>query len=88
MLASDAFAAFQEVGLENESAIKEVGARFRDTFLTLSGDHNSNEIFRIFLGRDPSVDAFLRINGFTGHHKKEFPLHDKSSQISSEKQIN
>lgn len=74
MLAADAFAAFQEVGLDNEEALAEVGTRFRDTFLKLSGGFNSNEIFRRFLGRDPSVDTFLRINGLSAHHKKDVIL--------------
>ena len=71
MLAADAFGAFQEVGLDNDKELAQVGARFRDTFLKLSGGYNSNEIFRRFLGRDPSVDTFLRINRISGHHKKD-----------------
>jgi len=71
MLAADAFSAFQEVGLDNDEAIAQVGARFRDTFLALGGGCNTNEVFRRFLGRDPSPDAFLRINGLYSPTKKK-----------------
>jgi len=71
MLAADAFGAFQDVGLDDDQAIAHIGQRFRETFLALGGGCSANEVFRRFLGRDPSPDAFLRINGLIGASKKK-----------------
>ncbi|CAG2166855.1 unnamed protein product [Oppiella nova] len=93
MLASDAFAAFQAVGVDDHKAVARVGARFKDSFLTHSGDYSSNEIFRRFLGRDPSPDAFLRINGIHGkdsHLKKDSILGNEktANEGTAEKHVN
>ena len=37
VMSADAFAAFEEVGLDNEDKVKEVGLSFRDTVLGLGG---------------------------------------------------
>lgn len=37
VLSADAFSAFEDAGLDNESAVKETGERFRDTVLALGG---------------------------------------------------
>ena len=63
VLSADAYAAFEEVGLENEAAIKEVGLRFRDTVLALGGGTHPSEVFKQFRGRDPSPEALLRHSG-------------------------
>ncbi|XAR60076.1 Oligopeptidase A [Bertholletia excelsa] len=63
VLAYDAFAAFEEVGLDNEQAVKEMGYKFRETVLALGGGKSPLEIFVEFRRREPSPDAFLRING-------------------------
>jgi len=63
VLSADAFAAFEEVGLENEAAVKEVGRRFRSTVLSLGGGTHPSEVFRAFRGRDPTPDALLRHSG-------------------------
>jgi len=65
VLSADAFSAFEEAGLENESALREVGERFKKTFLQLGGSLHPMEVFRHFRGRDPSIDALLEHNGFT-----------------------
>lgn len=62
VLSADAFAAFEEVGLENEEAVKSTGARFRDTVLSLGGSVAPSEVFKLFRGREPSVDALLKHN--------------------------
>ena len=36
-MSADAFAAFEEVGLDNEDAVRETGRRFRETVLALGG---------------------------------------------------
>ena len=56
--------AFEEAGLENESALREIGERFKKTFLQLGGSLHPMDVFRHFRGRDPSIDALLHQNGF------------------------
>lgn len=55
ILAADVYSAFTESGVD----IKNVGTRFRDTFLTFGGSCHPSEVFRRFRGRDPSTKAFL-----------------------------
>ena len=63
VLSADAFAAFEEVGLENEEAVRETGRRFRKTVLALGGGRHPSDVFRDFRGRDPSPDALLKHSG-------------------------
>ncbi|MEO0376231.1 MAG: M3 family metallopeptidase, partial [Cyanobacteria bacterium P01_A01_bin.17] len=63
VLSADAFAAFEEVGLESEDAIASTGQRFRDTVLALGGSQHPMEIFKAFRGREPSSEALLRHSG-------------------------
>jgi oligopeptidase A len=63
VLSADAFAAFEEAGLENESAMVTIGRRFRETVLALGGSLHPMEVFRAFRDRDPSTEALLRHNG-------------------------
>jgi len=58
MIAADLYTAFQEIKFDNTQQ-KEIGARFRDTFLSLGGSYPTAEIFRKFRGRDPSPQALL-----------------------------
>ena len=63
VLSADAFAAFEEAGLDDERAVRETGRRFRETVLALGGSRHPLEVFRAFRGRDPSTDALLRHAG-------------------------
>jgi len=63
VLSADAFAAFEEVGLDNEEAVREVGRRFRDTVLSRGGGRHPADVYRDFRGRDPSPEALLRHSG-------------------------
>ena len=63
VLSADAFAAFEEAGLDDEEAVREVGRRFRDTVLALGGGTHPSEVFRMFRGRDPSPEPLLRHSG-------------------------
>lgn len=63
VMSADAFGAFEEVGLENEEAVKKTGRRFRATVLSLGGGKHPSEVFRQFRGRDPSPEALLRHSG-------------------------
>ncbi|NDJ20117.1 M3 family peptidase [Nostoc sp. B(2019)] len=63
VLSADAFAAFEEAGLEDEEAIKATGRRYRDTVLALGGSKHPMEVFKSFRGREPSTVALLSHNG-------------------------
>ncbi|MEL6494004.1 MAG: M3 family metallopeptidase [Cyanobacteria bacterium J06623_7] len=63
VLSADAFAAFEEAGLEDEAAIKSVGKRFKDTILSLGGSQHPMEVFESFRGRQPQTEALLRHSG-------------------------
>jgi oligopeptidase A len=63
VLSADAFAAFEEAGLEDEEAIKETGKRYRDTVLALGGSKHPMEVFQSFRGREPSTEPLLKHNG-------------------------
>lgn len=63
VLSADAFAAFEEAGLEDETALVETGHRFRETVLALGGSRHPMEVFKSFRGREPSTAALLRHRG-------------------------
>lgn len=63
VLSADAFSAFEEVGLDNEEAVAEVGRRFRNTVLSLGGSRHPMDIYREFRGREPDPAALLRHSG-------------------------
>ena len=63
VLSADAFAAFEEAGLEDEEAVKIVGQRFRDTVLSLGGSLHPMEVFQSFRGREPNTEPLLRHSG-------------------------
>lgn len=64
VMSADAFGAFEDVGLDNEDKVREVGQRFRKTVLSLGGGVAPMEVFKQFRGREPTPDALLRHNGF------------------------
>ncbi len=63
VLSADAFAAFEEVGLDNSEAVAKAGMRFRETVLSHGGSVHPMELFKEFRGRAPKTDALLRHNG-------------------------
>jgi oligopeptidase A len=63
VLSADAFAAFEEAGLDDEPAVARTGRRYRDTVLALGGSLHPLEVFRAFRGREPTTDALLRHAG-------------------------
>ncbi|MFM7221309.1 MAG: M3 family metallopeptidase [Nodosilinea sp.] len=65
VLSADAFAAFEEAGLDDQAALMEIGQRFRDTVLSLGGSHHPMQVFKRFRGREPSPEALLRHRGLT-----------------------
>jgi oligopeptidase A len=63
VLSADAFAAFEDVGLDNEEAIASTGKRYRNTVLALGGSLPPMEVFKAFRGREPSTAPLLRHSG-------------------------
>jgi oligopeptidase A len=63
VLSADAFAAFEEAGLDNETAVQNTGKRFRDTVLALGGSLAPGIVFEKFRGRQPQTEPLLRHNG-------------------------
>ncbi|MEC4814112.1 MAG: M3 family metallopeptidase [Scytonema sp. PMC 1069.18] len=63
VLSADVFAAFEEAGLDNEQALKEIGKRYRETVLALGGSKHPMEVFKSFRGREPITEPLLRHNG-------------------------
>ncbi len=62
VLSADAFSAFEDAGLDNESAVVATGRRFRDEVLAVGGGRHPMDSFRAFRGREPSVEPLLRHN--------------------------
>ncbi|MEM8830658.1 MAG: M3 family metallopeptidase [Cyanobacteria bacterium P01_G01_bin.19] len=63
VLSADAFAAFEEAGLDDEAAVKSVGKKFKDTVLSLGGSLHPMEVFQSFRGREPKTEPLLRHSG-------------------------
>jgi len=63
VLSADSFAAFEEAGLEDDTALTQVGQKFRDTVLALGGSVPPMEVFKQFRGREPKTDPLLRHSG-------------------------
>ncbi len=66
VLSADAFAAFEDAGLDDAEAIGTTGRRFRDTVLSLGGSQHPMDVFTAFRGREPDPSALLRHNGLVG----------------------
>jgi oligopeptidase A len=66
VLSADAFAAFEEAGLDDPAAVAATGRRFRDTVLSQGGGAHPMQVFRAFRGREPSTAALLRHSGLRG----------------------
>ena len=63
VLSADAFAAFEEAGLEDPVAVERTGRRYRDTVLALGGSRHPMDVFKAFRGREPRTEALLRHAG-------------------------
>ncbi|MBC3871575.1 M3 family metallopeptidase [Undibacterium oligocarboniphilum] len=64
VLSADAFAAFEEHGQQNGSALsRHVGQKFRQEVLEMGGSRPALESFKAFRGREPQIDALLRHSG-------------------------
>ena len=62
VLSADAFAAFEEEGLDNRAT----GKRFLSCILEAGGSRPAAQLFKSFRGREPTMDALLRHSGIRG----------------------
>lgn len=62
VMSADVFGAFLACGTD-EAALAETGRRYRDTYLALGGGTDPMEVFRLFRGRAPTIDAILEQQG-------------------------
>jgi oligopeptidase A len=63
VLSADGFAAFEEAGLDDAGTVQRLGGKFRDTVLALGGSRHPMEVFKLFRGREPRIDALIRHMG-------------------------
>ncbi len=63
VLAADAFASFEEAGLDNDEAVRRMGRRYAETLLGRGGSEHPMDVFKAFRGREPDVRALLRHKG-------------------------
>jgi oligopeptidase A len=59
VLAADAYGAFEEAGIFDQAT----GRRFMHSILEQGGSRKAMELFVEFRGREPTLDAFLRLTG-------------------------
>ncbi len=70
VLSADAFAAFEEAGLDDPEAVAATGRRFRETVLALGGSRPPSEVFEAFRGRGPDVRALLEHTGLSNRARR------------------
>jgi len=63
VLSADAFAAFEEAGLDTDLSVRATGRRLRNTLYSLGGGTDPAEVFRLFRNREPSITPLLRHAG-------------------------
>lgn len=63
VLSSDAFGAFEDAGLDDDSSIAATGRRYRDTILAEGGGRHPMDVFKSFRGRGPSTEPMLKALG-------------------------
>lgn len=60
VMAADAYTRFRQEGITNP----EVGAAYRKSILELGDSKPAMELYRMFMGRTPSAEPFLKARGF------------------------
>lgn len=62
VIAADCFEAFREANINEPANVQQLGERFRQTFLAMNGAVDTNELFRRYRGRDPTLNAYMKVN--------------------------
>ncbi len=62
VMSADCFGKFEEIDMNDSEKLKEIGMEFRNTILSLGGSIHPSKVFKMFRGRDPNPDAFLKHN--------------------------
>ena len=68
VLSADAYAAFEEAAhiADSDSTVSvETGRKYRSAILEVGGSRPAMESFKVFRGREPSLDALMRHQGMT-----------------------
>lgn len=68
VLSADAFAAFEEAGLDLDDQVSATGERFRSTVLSLGGSLSPAAVYEAFRGRAASTAALIRHSGLIASH--------------------
>ena len=63
VMSADCYGAFEDVGLDDDAALRRVGSKYRETILALGGSRHALDVFRAFRGRDPEIGPLLRTMG-------------------------
>ena len=57
-MAADAYTLFAEYGMMNP----EIGKKYRETILEKGDSIPADELYRMFMGRDPEPGTFLKVH--------------------------
>jgi oligopeptidase A len=60
MIVADIYDAFNNAGFANPNKLKDVGIKYKETFLNAGASRDPNELFRVFRGRNVSFDPFIK----------------------------
>ena len=60
IMSLDAFSAFEEIDIDDDDKIKELGLKFRNTILAKGGGTDPLTVFKEFRGREPNSNAFMK----------------------------
>ena len=63
VMSADAYGAFEEAGLNDDKKVQALGRKYLKTILGLGGSKSALEVFKLFRGRAPKIDAILRQQG-------------------------
>ena len=67
VMSADCYGAFEDAGLGDDEAVQRVGARYKETLLAQAGSRPALDVFGEFRGREPRIDALLRLMGCAEH---------------------
>ena len=63
VLSADAYAAFEEARMNGDADGTKTGRKYREAILESGGSRSAMDSFKVFRGREPTLDALLRHQG-------------------------